>query len=173
MPHAQELNETHGVPVVAMGACLHNTDEPPGLGKREIMRGYRVCVAIENSNAQDYVSEKMWHAFEGGCVPIAMGAPNLRADFLPANDSALLVEDYPSVAELAAEVKRVLTDRAAWEARTTWRRAPYDSLNLGYRRANRIDELPHPRCQICQILADRKLQRLSNSTGGAAGPASR
>ena len=38
--------------------------------------------AMENSLAKDYVSEKLWHAFRAGCVPIYYGAPNI-IDFLP------------------------------------------------------------------------------------------
>ena len=32
---------------------------------------------MENSVSRDYVTEKLWHAYEGGCVPIYYGAPNI------------------------------------------------------------------------------------------------
>ncbi len=31
----------------------------------------------ENSNTVDYVTEKIWHALQSGCVPIYWGAPNI------------------------------------------------------------------------------------------------
>lgn len=45
----------------------------------------RACVrmqAMENTNMKDYVTEKLWQAFEAGCVPIYWGPPNV-ADVLP------------------------------------------------------------------------------------------
>lgn len=165
-----------GVAIHAMGACMNNIKEPEvakqaepakhphrSYAKRKIMEGYRVCVAIENSNVEDYFTEKAWDALSTGCVPLYLGAPNAKADFMPDNSSAIFVEEYASMDELAEEVKRVLVDADAWEARTAWRRRPFDQLNPGYQRLVRgmIDELPHTRCQVCQILADRKLLRMS------------
>lgn len=164
----------------------HNTEEPdvpvdPALPESErwaarkaaIMRSYRVCIAIENSNAQDYVTEKAWGALATGCVPVYLGAPNARTEFFPSPKSAIFVEDYPTVEALAAEVQRVLTDEAAWREYTAWRQLPFEQLAPGYRALVTAGErgLPHPRCQLCQILADRKLLRLANATVAAAATA--
>lgn len=180
----------HSVPVDALGKCLHNTEEPVGraavrggpgegvswrewaLDKVTIMRGYRVCVAMENSNVHDYVTEKVWHALEAGCVPVYLGAPNARADFLPASDSVIWVEDYASTAQLAAEVRRVLSDRAAWERYNAWRSRPWEELSPGYRAlverkglgdgasasasASGGDYFELGRCRVCQLLAARR-----------------
>ena len=40
----------------------------------------------ENSISADYVTEKLFDAFAGGCVPIYLGAPNIEA-FLPDPDA--------------------------------------------------------------------------------------
>jgi len=39
---------------------------------------YKFCIAIENSLAMDYVTEKVYDALAAGCVPIYYGAPNIR-----------------------------------------------------------------------------------------------
>lgn len=103
----EELATKHAVPLDAMGKCLHNMDEPYGPGKTTIMKGYRVCIAMENSNTRDYVTEKIWQALESGAVPVYVGAPNAKSDFLPSNDSVIWTEDFASVADLAAEINQV------------------------------------------------------------------
>jgi hypothetical protein len=40
----------------------------------------------ENSISADYVTEKLFEAFAGGCVPVYLGAPNIEA-FLPDPDA--------------------------------------------------------------------------------------
>jgi hypothetical protein len=47
----------------------------------------------ENSIAPDYVTEKLYDAFVGGCVPIYYGATNIQ-NFLPDPES---IVDYRRV----------------------------------------------------------------------------
>jgi hypothetical protein len=125
---------------------------------------------MENSNSLDYVTEKPWHAFEAGCVPLYLGAPNAAADFFPANDSAIMVEAFPTLEELAEEVKRVLGDEGAWRRYMAWRTLPFEQLNPGYRAVLGLYSLPTTRCQLCQLLADRRLLRRAagDEAGGSA-----
>jgi hypothetical protein len=53
-------------------------------GKHLTMPDYRFCLAYENSVEQDYISEKLFDCFYGGCVPVYYGAPN-ATDYIPAN----------------------------------------------------------------------------------------
>jgi len=80
-----------GVPLHAMGGCLHNTPFR-GNSVPDAFRSYKVCIAIENSDSIDYVTEKPWNAFRGGCVPVYQGADNAAWDFFPANNSAIFVK---------------------------------------------------------------------------------
>ena len=36
----------------------------------DVFRRYRFCIAIENTVAHDYITEKLWDAFAAGCVPV-------------------------------------------------------------------------------------------------------
>jgi hypothetical protein len=124
---------------------------------------------MENSNSFDYVTEKSWDVFKAGCVPLYLGAPNALQDFFPSNDSAILVERFESLDDLAAEVKLVLNDKAAsFERYTAWRRRPFDQLNPGYRSLLGVHQLPETRCQVCQLLADRRLLRQSRQQASGA-----
>ena len=59
------------------GICLHNT-EWPKYGEREcskveFIRNYKIHLAFENGDSTDYVTEKIYHAFEAGVLPVYMG----------------------------------------------------------------------------------------------------
>jgi hypothetical protein len=99
-------------------------------------------------------------AYEAGCVPIYMGAPNVIADFAPSKDSLILVHDYVKdlnneneIIGLANVIKKALTDKATFDGYMAWRKRPFDHLNKGYHNILKISNHPlHTRCQMCQIL---------------------
>lgn len=79
---------------------LTQKDIPPSLleldwnqAKWELISRYKFVIAMENSKVQDYVTEKLFHAFVVGSVPIYLGAPNIY-EFLPSPHSAILVEHF-------------------------------------------------------------------------------
>lgn len=41
--------------------------------KLELIRGYRFNIALENTLAEFYVTEKIWHSIKGGCLPVYWG----------------------------------------------------------------------------------------------------
>lgn len=67
--------------------------------KLTFLGGYQFNICPENSNATGYVTEKIWHAIEAGCIPVYWGSNNqpepdiLRADaflsYTPADPEAL------------------------------------------------------------------------------------
>jgi glycoprotein 3-alpha-L-fucosyltransferase len=77
-------------------------------------------LAFENSIAEDYVSEKFFQALVAGTVPIVYGAPNIR-EYAPANNSILVVADYPSAAQLARRMKELASDPDAYQSMMAWR----------------------------------------------------
>ena len=58
------------------GLCLKNkfnhSDEHMK-GNIELYSKYKFVIAIENSNCQDYVSEKLVHVIASGSIPIVAG----------------------------------------------------------------------------------------------------
>jgi len=65
-------------------------------------------ISVENSIQDDYVSEKFFHPFASGSVPLYWGAPNV-AQYNPGKESFLHVRDYmtdgkPDVKALAGEL---------------------------------------------------------------------
>jgi alpha-1,3-fucosyltransferase 10 len=62
---------------------------------------YKFALVLENSIAEDYVSEKFFHALMSGSVPVYRGAPNV-AEFAPAEHCFINAADFSGAAELAA-----------------------------------------------------------------------
>lgn len=92
--------------------------------KMAVLPRYKFVLAFENSNVPDYVSEKLYHAFAGGSLPVYMGAPNVAA-FAPGGKGSYLdVADFPNIAALAAEMRRLDADDAAYAAYFAWKSAP-------------------------------------------------
>lgn len=92
--------------------------------KMAVLPRYKFVLAFENSAVPDYVTEKIYHAWAGGSLPVYMGAPNVAAFAPGGRGSYLDVADFPSVAALAAEMRRLDADDAAYAAYFAWKRAP-------------------------------------------------
>ncbi|CAG8488383.1 29451_t:CDS:2 [Gigaspora margarita] len=56
---------------------------------------------------------KLWDTFKVGIVPIIWGAPNVRS-YLPHQKSAIFVEDFPDVEELANYLKCLAKNETAY-----------------------------------------------------------
>ncbi|KAI3631379.1 hypothetical protein MIR68_010869 [Amoeboaphelidium protococcarum] len=182
-----------GVPIHAYGTCLHNQDKvmtigndkswtanvfKGGVNKELLAKHYRVCVAIENSNARDYVSEKLWDSYRWGCVPIYLGAPNVVSDFMPSNDSAILMpprkdlnflqvdgrvdSQYQSRSfqDAVKDIQLVLRDDDEYNRRQKWRQVPFHQRSPGYQRIMNITQMPSQDCQMCAKIAQLKLDSL-------------
>ena len=79
--------------------------------KVEFLRGYKFCIAYENSASPGYVTEKLFHAKAAGCVPIYWGAPDVELDF---NMEGVIDARGKSDDEIIAEVRRVDEDDELW-----------------------------------------------------------
>jgi len=88
------------IPCHSFGRHGHNKDMPIDASKLDVLKNYKFHLAFENSNTQDYVTEKLFHAFRAGTLPVYMGAPNVD-DFCPSNHSIIKVTDFKSPAHLA------------------------------------------------------------------------
>jgi alpha-1,3-fucosyltransferase 10 len=97
----------------------------PDLGTRtklDTIARYRFCLALENSVATDYVTEKMFQPLGAGTVPIYLGAPN-ATEFVPP-DSYVDAAAYGTPAKLAEYLKDLLNRPYAYSAYLEWRRKP-------------------------------------------------
>lgn len=108
--YVQELMKY--IQVDSYGKCLNNKALPARLEDTSTATGedahfmafvarYKFHLALENGRCHDYVTEKLWRPLHQGCVPVYRGSASV-ADWLPSERSAVLVDDFPSPADLAA-----------------------------------------------------------------------
>lgn len=135
-----------GVPVYSFGKCrtthsvadlfpecaANQTDTVNGhrsphfdFVKMCVLRHFMFTAAFENDVAEDYVSEKLYHALLAGSLPVYAGAPNV-ASYLPAPEAAVVMSDFSDagIAHTVAEVKGLMTDRARYEQAFRWKAGP-------------------------------------------------
>ncbi|WP_245465616.1 glycosyltransferase family 10 [Mesorhizobium sp. M6A.T.Ce.TU.016.01.1.1] len=103
----------------------NSTVEGPDRGRKtkiETVSRYKFCLALENSTETDYVTEKLFDAFDAGSVPIYLGTSNVH-EFAPPG-SYINAADFSSYAELAAYLKYLIETPEAYEAYFAWRSKP-------------------------------------------------
>ena len=124
------------LPLHSVGRCLHNHDDtslvkPTGswsgshdapwvVSKLSLFLRYSFCLVLENSIATDYISEKLFHAFAGGCLPIYYGTRDVYK-VLPHPLSIIHVLDYPSVDALVKALVQLASRPEELRARLAWR----------------------------------------------------
>lgn len=86
------------------------------IDKLEIYRGYKVAIVIENS--AEYLSEKLFDAFFGGCIPVYVG-PSVELFGVPRD---LVVQVGPTLNEVKRGISIAETlDYDLWKLRLeTW-----------------------------------------------------
>lgn len=127
----------------------------PDLGRKtkiETIGRYRFCLALENSIAPDYVTEKIFDPLLAGAVPVYLGAPNV-AEFVPEH-SFINAASFATPADLAAYLRHLVETPQAYEAYFTWRSKPLPAPLAGW--LGRF-ETP-PMCRLAQ-LAHQRLQK--------------
>lgn len=103
----------------SFGNCLQNkkTHSMTRMhGNIELYSKYKFVIAIENSNCEDYVTEKLVHAVASGSIPIVAGRDN-KPDylkFMPKN-SYINIYDYKSVDELAKHLEMLSNNKQEYE----------------------------------------------------------
>lgn len=114
--------------VDALSECLHNAEPPEGVddgglgGKIAIMRSYLFHLAFENSNEEDYVTEKLFGTLQAGTLPIYYGAANVKEHAPP--NSIISWHDFKSTKELARYMNKVAKDKALYDSYHEWRTKP-------------------------------------------------
>jgi hypothetical protein len=105
--------------VDSFGACLRNKNTHTSSrmqGNIELYSKYKFVIAIENSNCEDYITEKLVHSVASGSIMIVAGKndkPNY-AKYLPKN-SYINIYDFESVSELVKHLNYLMSNKKAYE----------------------------------------------------------
>ncbi|XP_076048593.1 alpha-(1,3)-fucosyltransferase 7-like [Oratosquilla oratoria] len=110
---------------------------------------YKFYLAFENSNCQEYLTEKVWwNALHKGAVPVVMGGLSTHdtSKILPPN-SFIHVDDFTSPKQLATYLLYLSSNASAYNSHHTWRKE-FTALNEhGYFGSDNYHY-----CRICEAL---------------------
>lgn len=144
-----------GLPVHALGACRNNRPSPPARQQVDTLKNYRFCIAMENSIADDYVSEKVYNALVAGCTPIYYGPAN-SADFVPMPESIIDWRRFGgNVTALSEELVRLNANETAYNETQAWRQqhALWSPAFKAMRARLAAEET---QCHQCRLVAEKR-----------------
>jgi hypothetical protein len=143
--------------VDSYGKFLNNrTIAGPDMGwntKLKVISRYHFYLALENSIAPDYVTEKIFDAFRAGTVPIYLGAPNVR-EFVP-ECSYIDATRFDGPKSLANYLHHLVQNPTDYAAYFDWRQKPLPPTLL--EKTARIEV--EPLVQLQRIVAKARKER--------------
>jgi hypothetical protein len=91
---------------------LPNTKDWVELSK--IYKDYKFGFAMENTNEDGYITEKIMNVYVGGAIPIYWGTSKIKKIFNP--DSFIYVNDYPSFEECTNDIIAIGKNKKRYES---------------------------------------------------------
>jgi hypothetical protein len=94
-------------------------------GKLSLSNDYLFTIAFENTFDHDYITEKIWHAFITGSIPIYYGAPNIY-DWLPCenNDCFIDLTKFQTPKHAADFIRNIAQNKTLYLNYHLWRNKP-------------------------------------------------
>ncbi|CAN8302947.1 unnamed protein product [Cochlearia groenlandica] len=146
------------VKIDSYGGCHRNRDGK--VDKVEALKRYKFSLAFENTNEEDYVTEKFFQSLVAGSVPVVVGAPNIE-EFAPSSDSFLHIKKIEDVEIVAKRMNYLASYSSAYNQTLRWKyEGPSDSFKALVDMA-----AVHSSCRLCIFLATR-IQEQEEKSGG-------
>ncbi|CAL9748417.1 unnamed protein product [Musa acuminata subsp. burmannicoides] len=153
---ALTMLEESGIKIDSYGSCHRNRDG--NVEKVETLKRYKFSLAFENSNEEDYVTEKFFQSLVAGTVPVVIGAPNIQ-DFAPSPDSILHIKEISDIDSVAKSIRYLATNSDAYNHALRWKHeGPSDSFKALVDMA-----AVHSSCRLCIHLAT-KIQEIEEKS---------
>ncbi|XP_022899521.1 glycoprotein 3-alpha-L-fucosyltransferase A-like [Olea europaea var. sylvestris] len=149
---ALEALEKANIKIDSYGSCHRNRDG--NVDKVATLKRYKFSLAFENSNEEDYVTEKFFQSLVAGSVPVVVGAPNIQ-DFSPFSGSILHIRELKDVDSIVRKIKYLAKNSSAYNESLRWKfEGPSDSFKALVDMA-----AVHSSCRLCIYLATRILEK--------------
>ena len=92
------------------GRYLHNTEiEPMKIAKYDVLPNAKFNICPENAIGVGYCTEKLYHAFIHGCIPIYYGNPDPEPNVF--NKERILFYDPENEDELKEQIYKIVNDK--------------------------------------------------------------
>ncbi|KAJ8763580.1 hypothetical protein K2173_002463 [Erythroxylum novogranatense] len=155
---ALDALERSKIKIDSYGACHRNRDGK--VDKVETLKRYKFSLAFENSNEEDYVTEKFFQSLVAGTIPVVVGAPNIQ-EFAPAPGSILHIKNVDDVESIAKTMNHLAGNPEAYNQSLRWKyEGPSDSFKALVDMA-----AVHSSCRLCIHLATIIRQKEESSPG--------
>ena len=107
------------MPLDSYGACMQNklTSRRENMSLNlDLYSNYKFAIVIENSNCEDYVTEKLVHAVAAGTIPLVASRDNKPdySRFMPKH-SYINVYDFKTVDQLVAYLNHLANNKTEYE----------------------------------------------------------
>ncbi|CAN1307414.1 Putative fucosyltransferase-like protein [Linum perenne] len=136
------------IPIDSYGACHRNRDGR--VNKVKTLKRYKFSLAFENSNEEDYVTEKFFQSLVAGTIPVVVGAPNIQ-DFAPGPGSVLHIKTRKDVKTIAKTIRYLSENDTAYNQSIRWKfDGPSDSFKALVDMA-----AVHSSCRLCIHIATK------------------
>ncbi|KAK6136906.1 hypothetical protein DH2020_029351 [Rehmannia glutinosa] len=99
--------------LIALENANIKIDSYGGCHRTVMEKRYKFSLAFENSNEEDYVTEKYFQSLVAGSVPVVIGAPNIQ-DFAPSPGSLLHIKDVKDADSVAKTMKYLAENSSAY-----------------------------------------------------------
>ncbi|CAN4101475.1 unnamed protein product [Withania somnifera] len=153
---ALEVLEREKIKIDSFGSCHHNRDG--NVDKVETLKRFKFSFAFENSNEEDYVTEKFFQSLVAGSIPVVIGAPNIQ-DFAPSPNSLLHIKELKDAETIANTMKYLAENPSAYNEFLRWKvEGPSDSFKALVDMA-----AVHSSCRLCIFLATSIREREEQS----------
>nr|ABG89268.1 alpha-1,3-fucosyltransferase [Lemna minor] len=145
---ALDMLEKSNIKIDSYGACHRNQDGK--VDKVQTLKRYKFSLAFENSNEDDYVTEKFFQSLVAGAIPVVVGAPNIQ-NFAPSSDSILHIREPKDVSSVAERMKFLASNPEAYNQSLRWKfEGPSNSFKALVDMA-----AVHSSCRLCIHIATK------------------
>ena len=108
-------------PLIIQTAPSNNADIEKQAAKTKTLRKYKFCLAFENSQEEDYVTEKYWQCLSHGGLTVVIGPPNAM-DYAPSGTNSILhIPNLEAVPAIAQRMLELMKDEAQFRELLQWK----------------------------------------------------
>ena len=115
------------VGVVAPGKCYHNLEWPDcgvePCTKVQVLSGYKIYLAFENGDSPGFITDKMFHGFQAGILPVWMGTSDI--EYVVPRNSYIDVAEFDTPEDVALYLRDVLDNETLYNSYFEWKDKPF------------------------------------------------
>jgi len=136
--------------------CLHLKRQSTYIDMEKlcIIRLYKFTLALENSIAPGYITEKLFQPLLVGSVPIYMGAPDVMT-IVPHESSIISISETSDIKNLSLHIHKLMKSSTLYGQYLQWRTSV---PSLGFRQSLR-NGFHSLHCAVCDDVAFDKLSK--------------